>query len=140
MNLRVDGSLVKVEVQTNDPVHYTNSQVQYYVKIELDDYVLDYEKYGHVVMYNSVLVNMKNCQVLSFNKDADQSYNYILYTPVHKYPYTAFTDNAQAGYIQSGSNCGYTLNYKVEWETYYGTRITIPTFIEWYELTTQFWI
>lgn len=140
MNLVNTGAQLEIHVYTTLPEYYTNADVTYYLKVSLDDYVVDYEKYGHVVYYNQFKVNMKNCQVTGFNKDNDQTYNYILYTPVIKKPYTAFTDIAQAGTIRTGSNCGYTVNYKVEWETYWGTRITIPTFIEWYEGSTTFWI
>ena len=31
-----------ITVQTNDPIHYTNADVTYYIKATLDDYVILY--------------------------------------------------------------------------------------------------
>ena len=85
---------------------------------------------------------MKNCQVTSFNKDADSAEEYILYTPTEKYPYTTWTDNAQSSYIKSGdTNCDdYVIQYSVKWRTYYDTILTIPVFITWKDSLPAFWV
>lgn len=71
---------------------------------------------------------------------------YILYTPVIKLPYTAWTDNAQGGYIRTGSRCmdnGYVLDYSVKWRNFYDTTLTIPTMVNWkwpVDGLHEFWI
>lgn len=84
---------------------------------------------------------MMNCQVTSFNKDEDLVEEYILYTPVEKYPYTPWTDNAQPGYIPAAqTNCGYTLNFSVKWRNFYDTELAVPTFIQWQSALPAFWV
>ena len=113
--------------------------MQYYLKVTLDDYLYQYP--DEATHYQSFLLNMMNCQVKSFNKDANAVEDYILYTPVEKYPYTAWTDNAQSGYIPSGqTNCGYTLNFSVKWRNFYDTELSVPSFIEWKSTLPAFWV
>lgn len=105
----------------------------YYLKVTLDDYVDDYGD-DEATYFESFRLDMMNCQVTSFNKDSDGALTYILYTPVEKFPYTEWTDNAQASYIRTGANCmdnGYVLDYSVKWRDFYDTTLEIPTMINW---------
>lgn len=74
---------------------------------------------------------MKNCQIASFTKDAAGAVSYILYTPVVKYPYTAWTDVAEAGTARSGSSCGYGITYSTLWRDFYDTTLPLPTMVNW---------
>jgi len=78
--------------------------VTYYLKVTLDDYQGEHGDVGaygddESTYFEVFVLDMMNCQVTSFTKDADRAEEYILYTPVEKYPYTEWTDNAQGGYI-----------------------------------------
>ena len=84
-----DTSKWQIKLATSDPSYYTNADITYYVKVTLDDYVYRYP--DEAVYYESFTVNLKNCQVSSYTKDVDASYYYNIYTPVHKYSYTAFS-------------------------------------------------
>lgn len=133
LNLRETSTNLYIDVQTDDPVYYTNAYVTYYIKVTLDDYVREYGDY-EATYYEAFDLDMLNCQIGSFNKDADSAEEYILYTPVEKYPYTAWTDNPVAGTARSPATvCGYTVNYSVKWRTFYDTLIdiTLPNFIFW---------
>ena len=59
LNLADTGSNNRIEVSTSDPIHYTNSQVTYYVKVTLDDYLYVYP--DEATYFESFLLDMKNC-------------------------------------------------------------------------------
>lgn len=72
-----------------------------------------------------------------------------MYTPTEKYPYTAWTDNPEAGTARSPAVvCGYDVIYSVQWRTFYDTvlDITLPDMIYWqYDPATSsgthsFWV
>ena len=42
LNLYDTGGYNRIQVSTSDPIYYTNSQVTYYIKVTLDDYVYQY--------------------------------------------------------------------------------------------------
>ena len=123
------GVNIKLETYTTDPVHYTNAPVTYYIKVTLDDYVYRYPE--EAVYYESFTVDMRNCQVSSF---WIQNQEYILYTPVEKYPYPQWTSVAAAGTdthlgvtgAAGGVNCvNYPITFTVKWINYYETKLDI---------------
>ena len=62
LNLAQDTSTyVDIRVYTTDPVYFTNANVQYYLKVTLDDYVYRYPK--EAVYYEPFKLNMRNCIV-----------------------------------------------------------------------------
>ena len=82
-----DPSDIIISVRTNDPAFYTNSNVQYWLKATLDNYVILYpEEATHWEPFN---VNIQNCQVTDYNfADPVASYQwdtdhilYNIYTP-----------------------------------------------------------
>jgi len=97
LNLAQDTSTyVDIRVYTTDPVYFTNANVQYYLKVTLDDYVYRYPQ--EAVYYEPFRLNMRNCIVESFNIGSwVTNQEYILYTPVEKYPYDQWTHVALAG-------------------------------------------
>ena len=132
LTLTNTGDPMTISVYTNDPVYYTNAQVTYYLKVTLLDYQDDYSDGDEeAIYYEAFLLNMKNCQVTSFTKDADFTQSYVLYTPVEKIPYTAWVDVAAVGTTNGASNCGYTVSYSVKWKNFYETELTLPTMVNW---------
>ena len=109
-----------------DPVHFTNANVQYYLKVTLDDYVYRYPK--EAVYYEPFRLNMRNCIVESFNIGAwVTNQEYILYTPVEKYPYDVWTHVAKAATSKAPyTNCQhYPITYTVKWKNFYETKLEI---------------
>jgi len=113
---------------TSDPVYYTNSNVAYHVRVQLDDYVDDYP--DEVVHFEPFNINIKNCQIHDFVTVAVPLTTYNVYTPVVYIPITEFVQDADDAYL-NGAECGYTLTYTARWFTYWGTRIELPPWIVW---------
>ena len=131
----------------------------YYLKVTFDDYVDTYPT--EATHYQAFNLNMRNCQVSSFNKftltDIDDhtntysgwgnSYNVILNTPIKKFPYTAWTESivSNTNRYAASPTCGYAITYSVKWRTYYDTVISLPPFITWKDTNAdgtdpQFWM
>ena len=91
-------------------MYFTNANVRYYVQVTLTDYVYRYPT--EAVYYEAFDLNMRNCIVENFNIGAwlnDKTY--ILYTPVEKLEYPAWTNVIKAGTAKRGATtCSYTIN------------------------------
>ena len=84
------------------------------------------------VYYESFTINMRACMISQLTTSGDGTLTYNLYTPVEYISYTAFTLTHVAGTEQPpNTDCGYTLDYTAQWLTYYGTVISLPSFITW---------
>ena len=121
-------------MQTNDPVHFTNAWVIYYLKVTLDTYEKDYP--NEASYFNQFRLKMRNCIITSFTKDADKvgadALEYILYTPVNKFDYTAWVPVHDATTLNSpATDCGYVVQYTSKWRTFYDTELPLPDFIHW---------
>ena len=96
-------SSIAITTYTTDPVYVTNANVQYYLRVTLDDYYSSYTATARDDGYN---LNMVSCVISSFNdKVADKVDTYMLYTPVRKYDYTLWTTSCD-------TYGGQTYNYK----------------------------
>ena len=115
-----------LQVYTIDPIHFTNQPVDYYIKVTLTDYLYHYP--DEAVYYENFKVTMNNCIVESFNIGAwIANQEYILYTPVEKYPYVPWTNVAKAGTDRgTDTNCvSYPITYSVKWINFYETKLEI---------------
>ena len=82
----------RLSLQSNDPADYTNADVQYYLRVSLDDYrILNPDE---VIHFEPFTINLKNCQVddLVTVPVADIPYN--VYTPIVEIPITEFVQVA----------------------------------------------
>ena len=50
---------------------------------------------------------------------------------MEKVDYTAWVDVAEAGTNRHSSNCGYVVQYSVQWKNFYGTYLSVPTMVNW---------
>lgn len=101
----------------------------FWIKVSLDDYsVLNPV---NAVRWEPVRVMIKNCIVTDFTFSQQADVHYNLYTPVVYIPMSTFTEVDQAGFIKTGSSCGYTVTYTPKWRNYWGTVIDLPSFIIW---------
>ena len=65
LNIVQPGANVQLTTYTTDPVHFTNANVRYYLKVTLDDYV--YRFPNEAVYYEPFNLNVRNCIIESFD-------------------------------------------------------------------------
>ena len=136
-------TVIKLKVRSDDPAEYTNADVQYYIQGKLDNFYDDYEDYDTVLNSDASLLvgftlNMLRCQVTSYNTrrlvDLDNPvqsswnyvYNHIIWTPIKKFDYLPWVESTGNNFYNGEATCGYTINYSVQWRTYYDTLLPLP--------------
>jgi hypothetical protein len=103
--------------------------VTFWIKVSLDNYANVYPV--NAVQWQPIQIMLQNCQVTDFTFPAQANVNYIVYTPIIYVPMSHFAEIDQAGFIRTGSSCGYSISYTVTWQNYWGTAISLPSFISW---------
>ena len=131
-NLNSDFSTcVYIETYTTDPVYVTNANVQYYLRVTLDDYYTSYTATARDDGYN---LNMVSCVLTSGgsafpNKASDKVDTYILYTPVRKYDYALWTTACDSTVVNGASlNYKNNIEYSVKVRTWYDALLDISDF------------
>jgi len=123
----VSGNTIKI-TSTTAVAKVTNANVQYYLKVALDNYGASNPT--SAIHYEPFFVNIKSCLITTFNADADASHTYNLHTGTLYIPYTPFVEVPDATTLRAGaSSCGYTKIYSAKWLTYYDTVIDLPYFV-----------
>ena len=128
-NLGSISSNIPIETVTSDPVYKTNANVQYYLRVTLDDYFTTYPATARDDGYN---LNMVSCILSSGGsafptKAADKVDTYLLYTPVRKYDYALWTTACDT-YNSVTYNYKNNIIYTVKIRTWYDTLLNISDF------------
>lgn len=112
-------------------MYYTNTDVVYYIKATLDDYIILYPTEATLwVPFNLQIIN---CQVTDYNFPAVSVPTlYNIYTPIYWIPMTTFTEVVATDPL-SRTSCGYTITYTVQWEDFYETSLAVAdtNFVTW---------
>ena len=101
----------------------------FYLKVSLDNYSI--LNPVNAVRWEPIRIRLKNCIVSDFTFPTVSDVQYTLYTPVIYIQMTQFTEAPLAGFVKTGTTCGYTVTYTVLWRNYYDTVIPLPPFITW---------